>query len=161
MITVSIDRNQEIFVRVPLMAGKVRQNLLRTIQERTTILRSNVITNKLSGQVLNKITGHLQQSIQQEVTETPTQITGKVYSAGDVKYAAIHEYGGTIPAHVVEARNASALAFVWNGKQVFFKKVNIPTVHMPERSYLRSELEEERLAIVSAIEQAAVMGVKQ
>jgi hypothetical protein len=41
---------------------------------------------------------------------------GQVYSSGDVKYVAIHEFGGVIPAHDVEAKKAQALHFVWEGK---------------------------------------------
>jgi phage gpG-like protein len=75
-------------------------------------------------------------------------------------YAAIHEYGGTTRAHVIEARKAKALAFQMGGQTVFFKRVNHPGSHMPERSFLRSALEENAGSIRDALERAVAEGVK-
>ena len=60
-----------------------------------------------------------------------------------MKYAAIHEFGGTIPPHQIVPDKAKALAFAVDGKQVFAARVvNLPAVTMPERSYMRSSLAE-------------------
>jgi phage gpG-like protein len=61
---------------------------------------------------------------------------------GDIKYAAIHEFGGTIPPHQIVPDKAKALAFLVGGKQAFAERVNLPAIVMPERSYLRSSLAE-------------------
>lgn len=151
MITVQIDKTKGVFLRLPVMSEKVRANMSRAVHQLATELRTIVIRDKLSGQVLNKITGHLQQSIQQEVTEASTKITGKVYSAGDVKYAAIHEYGG-----VILPKNADYLVFQIQGQ---WKKVK--SVTMPERSYLRSTLHEQEPHIIEVMERAAMMGVTE
>ena len=58
-----------------------------------------------------------------------------IATSGDLKYAAIHEYGGTIPPHQIVPDKARALAFAIGGKQVFAARVNLPAVTMPERSY--------------------------
>ena len=52
---------------------------------------------------------------------------------GDVKYAAIHEFGGVVPLHEIVPDKAKALAFLLGGKQAFAARVNLPAVAMPER----------------------------
>ncbi len=60
----------------------------------------------------------------------------------DIKYAAIHEYGGVIPPHQIVPDKAKALAFLVGGKQAFAARVNLPVIAMPERSYMRASLAE-------------------
>jgi len=61
--------------------------------------------------------------------------------SGDVKYAAIHEFGGTIPPHQIVPDKAKALAFLVGGKQAFAARVQLPAATMPERSYMRAQAE--------------------
>jgi phage gpG-like protein len=115
----------------------------------------------LSGQVLNVKTGRLRRSIFNEVTDTSTAVTGKVASSGDVKYAAIHEFGGKTPAHEILPNKAKALAFVMGGKQVFAAVVHHPGSVMPERSYMRSSLHEMEQEIRDGIRAAVIEGANQ
>ena len=69
-------------------------------------------------------------------------ISASVAAAAEVKYAAIHEFGGTIPPHQIVPDKAKALAFAVGGKQAFAARVNLPAISMPERSYMRSSLAE-------------------
>lgn len=161
MLTVNIPTDQGIFLRLPLMAGNIRKRVSMAVYRLAIELQRYIVVNKLSGQVLNKRTGRLARSIQQRVVDTPTDIRAYVFSAGDVKYAAIHEYGGVIPAHKVQAKNAQALSFMWHGKRVTVKSVQIPNVHMPERSFMRSSLRENALKIQEKIREAAILGVKE
>lgn len=104
-------------------------------------LENLVKTGKLNGQVLNRITGALARSIHHDVSNTGTGALGRVFSSGDVKYAAIHEYGGTTSPHIILPKRASVLAFIGKGGgMVFARKVNHPGSKMPERSFLRSSL---------------------
>jgi hypothetical protein len=48
--------------------------------------------------------------------------------SGDVKYAAIQEFGGAFPPHEIVPSKAKALAFVLGGKQVFAAQVTLPAV---------------------------------
>lgn len=50
----------------------------------------------------------------------------------NVKYAAIHQFGGTTPPHVIRPKNKKALAF--SGRVV--KKVNHPGSKIPARPFL-------------------------
>ena len=79
---------------------------------------------------------------------------------GDIKYAAVHEFGGTIPPHEIVPDKAKALAFAAGGKQVFAKRVNLPAVTMPERSYLRSSLAEMAGEIVEGLGEAVAEAVR-
>ncbi len=177
MLTAEIDKNSEFLVRLPVMAGKIRTNVVRATYKLAVMLQAYVVENKLSGQVLNKITGHLQQSIQQRVQESPSEVTGEVYSAGDVKYAAIHEYGGTIhhpggtaffigptgqPFFVSNkfAAGGEHMSFI-NGHSDNFPRTKPHLIRMPERSYLRTSLAENRQKINDTYQQAAVQGVKE
>ncbi len=75
------------------------------------------------------------------------------------QYAAIYEFGGTIPPHQIIPDKAGALAFAIDGKQVFATRVNLPAVTMPERSYLRSSLAEMADEIREGLTEAVLHGM--
>lgn len=160
MIEVNVDygKTLEALDSVPDAVVRAVGKKMRII---TVDLQGYVVSQKLQGQVLNHRSGKLSRSIQQAVETEGTKVTGDVFSAGDVKYAGIHEFGGVIPAHDIEAKNAKALAFMIDGKMVFAKRVHIPDVTMPERSYLRSSLADKKDEIVAGIQAAALFGAKE
>jgi phage gpG-like protein len=100
------------------------------------------IQQKLSGDVLQMRSGALAGSIGVTIDETSTGVAVRIATSPDVKYAAIHEFGGTIPPHQLVPDKARALAFIVGGKQAFAARVNLPAITMPERSYMRSSLAE-------------------
>jgi phage gpG-like protein len=100
------------------------------------------IQQKLSGDVLQMKSGALAGSIAVTIDELSTGVAVRIAPSPDMKYAAIHEYGGTIPPHQIVPDKARALAFLAGGKQAFAARVNLPAVAMPERSYMRSSLAE-------------------
>ncbi len=122
-------------------------------------LEAKVKTEKLDGQVLNRRTGALARSISHKVSVAGDTITGTVFSSGDVKYAAIHEFGGQTAPHEIVANKAKALAFAMGGKTVFAKRVMHPGSKIPERSFLRSSLSEMAGQIAAGLKQAAFDGV--
>ena len=140
MFTVKVD-SQQVIASLDSLPSRVARSLLVRVNVLAIQLATRV-RQKLSGEVLQVRSGDLRASIFEQVSQTSTSVTGTVGSSGDVKYAAIHEYGGTIPAHDIVPNKATALAFIWQGKQRFFRRVHIPDVQMPERSYLRSSLAE-------------------
>jgi len=119
------------------------------------------IQQKLSGGVLNARTGALARSIVTTIDETSAGISVSISTNGDVKYAAIHEFGGSIPPHQIVPDKAKALAFAVGGKEVFAARVNLPTVTMPERSYLRASLAEMADAIRDGLSEAVVEGMER
>ena len=94
-------------------------------------LQGRITGTKLSGQVLQVRTGTLWRSIQYAVEETPIGYRGSIGS--NLIYAAIHEFGGDVfrPDHVRISKEGT----------VHFVRGH--TAHYPERSYLRSSLQEE------------------
>jgi len=123
------------------MPARLRAALL----EKATALAAELeakVRQKLAGEVLNMRTGALARSIVATIEDGAGKVAVSIATSGDVKYAAIHEFGGTIPPHEIVPDKAKALAFAIGGKQVFAARVNLPAVAMPERSYLRSSLAE-------------------
>ena len=99
------------------------------------------IQEKLSGGVLNSKSGALAGSIVATVDDSSPDVSVNI-ATGDIKYAAIHEYGGMSPPHRIVPDKTRALAFIVGGKQTFAARVNLPVIAMPERSYMRSSLAE-------------------
>jgi phage gpG-like protein len=123
------------------MPDRVRQALSSKANVLAVALEAK-IQQKLSGGVLNSRSGALASSIIATVDESSAGVAIRIGTSGDVKYAAIQEFGGTIPPHQIVPDKAKALAFAIGGKQVFAARVNLPAVTVPERSYLRSSLAE-------------------
>lgn len=81
------------------------------------------------GQTLIK-SGRLRDSI----AGNGPQVTARSVEIGtNLEYAAIHQFGGNIPPHVIRARRAKALRIPGVG---FRKSVNHPGSSMPARPYL-------------------------
>ncbi len=116
-------------------------------------LVQTIVDEKLSGEVLQSRTGKLRSSMESSVAVTDSGVGGQITSDG-VAYAAIQEYGGVTKAHIIEATKAKALAFEMQGKQAFFKRIQHPGSVIPERSFMRSALEESIDTIVSGFRQA-------
>jgi phage gpG-like protein len=100
------------------------------------------VRQKLSGEVLSPKSGALAASIMTTIEETSAGVAVTIAASGEIKYAAIHEFGGVIRAHQIVPDKARALAFVVGGKQVFAARVSLPAITMPQRSYMRSSLAE-------------------
>jgi hypothetical protein len=98
------------------------------------------IAAKLSGQVLNAGGGALRDSIAAGFDD---DLSARIYSAGDVKYAAAQEYGfdgeESVGAHSCEIREAFGKAI--SPKTIFVAAFS-RHMHLPERSYMRASLDE-------------------
>lgn len=144
------DKCSENFAAMP---GRLREALSSKLGMLAAALESR-IQQKLSGAVLNQHSGALARSIAVTIDDGGTNIAARIGSAGSVKYAAIQEFGGTIPPHEILPNKARALAFAFGGKQIFAARVNLPAVTMPDRSYLRSSLAEMKDEINEGLQQA-------
>ena len=114
-----------------------------------------VKNDKLSGAVLNTRSGALRDSIAASVTAEADGFLASVRSEGNVKYAAIQEYGGKTSAHEILPAKADVLAFVAGDGQHFARRVEHPGSLIPERSYLGSALADMNDDIVTALAEAA------
>lgn len=144
-----------ILSKFPQIQGAVKVSMARLVLK----LAAKIKGEKLSGQVLRNRTGTLRRSISPSVSGTETVTVGKVTT--NVEYARIHEFGGKTAPHVILPRRGRALAFPWKGKDVFFAKVNHPGSQMPERSFMRTALEEMRPEILEEFNNAIMQVVSK
>lgn len=153
LLRVTVVGSANVGVSLRAKNQKMLHNVNLAIRQLTIDLERRVKQDKLHGQVLHQRSGRLAGSIHHQIEDHGPVTTGRVGT--NVEYAAIHEFGGTIPAHIVEARNASVLAFTPDAGQTIFRpRANIPDVHMPERSFLRSALADMHEEIVREVKAA-------
>lgn len=156
LLNIEILGDKAAIQRFAVLPTALRDALFQKMGILTGDLRNYVITDKLSGQVLNKITGQLQQSIQKDVESNGLSVTGIVFSAGDAKaYAGAQEYGAHIPERVPV--KAQALSWITGGKRVFFARA--AAFNLPERSYLRSSLKDKSDDIKDGLQDAVNEGL--
>lgn len=149
MITVQVDTSK-IMLRFEKIPVAVRTAIRGETISLTQALAARVREN-LSGRVLNKRTGALYNSIRSEMVENADTVYGRVYSDGSVKYARIHEYGGTINHPGSDKFQAWQNGGAW----VYTHKTRPHLIPIPQRSYMRSALEEMRDNIVARLTAAA------
>ncbi len=151
MLSLSIDGAEALQARLDAFPAAVRNELAVKAQALSEALADKVRDEKLSGQVLNARSGALRDSIGAEVSNDGDEVSASVGSYGDVKYAAIQEYGGKTGAHEILPVKGKVLAFLVGGALRFARKVEHPGSVIPERSYLRSSLDEMSAEIVAAL----------
>ena len=129
--------------------------IARALAAKASVLAHDLVdrvhNDKLAGSALNARSGALAASIDATVTVDETGVVASVGSFGDVKYAAIQEYGGKTAAHDIVASGAKVLAFVEGGAEHFARVVHHPGSQIPARSYLRASLDEMSAEIVDAL----------
>ncbi|SRR5579883_673575 len=154
MISVALDGEEALQARFAAFPAEMIASLSAKAAILAEALAAKVKDDKLSGGVLNAASGALRASIVAEAGVGGDGVFASVGSAGDVKYAAIQEYGGKTAAHEIVAAKAGALAFAVGGATIFAKRVRHPGSALPERSYLRSSLAEMADEIVAALADA-------
>ena len=155
MFAVELGGLAETSARLDAYPAALAAALATKAGELATALAELVRNDKLAGAVLNARSGALQASIVSKVSTDGDGVVASVGSGGDIKYAAIQEYGGKTAAHEILPAKAQALAFVFGGAQRFARKIDHPGSSIPERSYLRASLDEMSGEIVSALAEAA------
>lgn len=126
VVTVKIDNTAAIanFGPQGFLPVAVRDNLRSVLPDLTRRLGAQVNSNLDSGL---KTRRRLQ--VRQEMVENPTAIYGRVTTVATEEPLMLPEWleDGTA-AHVIRARNATALFFFWEkvGRNVMFQKVNHP-----------------------------------
>jgi phage gpG-like protein len=139
-----------------------RQALLDIMNTVGIDVQTWVVTEKLSGQVLHRQSGHLSASINQKVREANTTVSAVIGSNNEFgAYGATWEYGGTftIPAH----ERMMTMAFGKPMKNPRMVQVRSFQRTFDERSFLRSslrdtapvEVEKIRVAMAEFIRSAA------
>lgn len=164
--------------------GAMVQQFVAAAVERAGYAVQARAEQKLSGEVLKVRTGRLRRSINTQVVNSPTEATAQVGT--NIEYAAIHEYGfdgieqvreytrhsvvrfratREAIAHDIETRKAIMFG---TGRRASAYALAPGTVRaherhmvMPERSYLRSSLQELAPSITEWLHEAVAQGIAQ
>jgi phage gpG-like protein len=155
MFALDLDGLEQTSARLDGYPAALQAALVAKADELAAALADLVKSDKLAGAVLNSRTGTLADSITASVAADADGVRASVGSDGDVKYAAIQEYGGKTGAHEILPVKGAALAFVVGDAQHFARRVEHPGSVIPERSYLRSALEDMKDEILAALGDAA------
>lgn len=161
MFSISAPGLPQLAARFDQLPAQVQAALSAKAAELAEALRAHVADDKLSGQVLKVRSGALRASIGAEVSLDGDAVAVRVFSAGDIKYAAIQELGGRTPPHDIVPTKARALAFLAGGKTVFAKIVHHPGSQIPARSYLGSALADMADEITDGLQAAVVEALGQ
>ena len=164
MLTFEIMGDKAVIAKIDNMSSTIRAALRKKITALTIKLDLHVVDDKLTGQVLNRISGALARSINWLVTEEGEAVIGKVRSSGDVKYAAIHEFGGVIhhPGGTAYVVIGGRSVFVSNAKAAVMQVTGRTAPHditIPKRSFLRSALADMKDEVVAGIKTAVTEGM--
>ncbi|MCW2283369.1 phage gpG-like protein [Rhodoblastus acidophilus] len=159
MLDFSLEGAADLSARLAALPDDLRVALAEKMDALAQEIYAQVVGVNLSGGVLNTRSGVLRNSIQLRRADQDNVVSVEIASDGGAPYDAIHEYGGKTSAHEIIPDKAKVLAFMFNGKQTFARRVNHPGSQIPERSYLRSALADKsadiRRAIADAVAEAA------
>lgn len=106
---------------------------------------------KLDGEAVKPGRGRLKASLTQTADDSSASVGLDLDAA---PYGAALEFGASIPAQLIAAKNRRALAFVVGGRQVFAKSVMRPAFDLPPHSFLRPALDETAPDLVAEIDAA-------
>lgn len=136
------------------------EQIRTTIKKLTFKLQAKIKNDKLTGQVLNVRTGRLRRSINAEFQELGDGLIQGLVGT-NVPYAKIHEFGFNGEQQVKE--------YMQKRKQVFGRMLKDPIqvtirahvrkINLPERSFMRSALEELRPEIIEELQAATKRGL--
>jgi phage gpG-like protein len=155
--------DKETIARLKGAPPKVLDRLRKAVTILTIKLQRKVKQDKLSGQVLHVRTGTLRRSINQKVESKNSKIIGTVGT--NVHYAAIHEFGfkgtETVKAHVRRVKSRD----YFRGKRKVAVGIALVSAHtrkmdMPQRSFLRSSLQDMKDDIRSTLQDAVNKAMK-
>jgi phage gpG-like protein len=133
---------KDIVTKMNDQADKVATGTAIQMYQALTILEAAMKQNIRVRSGLHVRSGSLLNSVQKDIQVSGNTVTGRI-GPENIPYAAIHEYGGTIPARRIEPRNAKALRWAGSNGQFWFSKGHdMPSVQIPARPYMQPALEE-------------------
>lgn len=155
MIKGEIVKGKELPAQLRKAGEAMQTGVARTVQTLAIKLVA-MVQNKLSGDVLKVRTGRLRRSINHKMESSDTVIAATVGT--NVKYAAVHELGGTfkIPDHLRMQKMA------WGKPMKMPRKVNVRahSATYPRRSFLVASLNQMEPEIREKLAQAIIQGIE-
>ena len=160
MITAYLVGDEQLLERLRGISDAVNSGLARCITQLGIDLQRNVQQDKLSGQVLKSRTGTLKSSIDRRVDQSAQGATTDIFTA--LRYGAAQEYGFTGTVSVGASLRRIREAF---GRPIAEKTISVRAydrrMALPERSFLRSALDDMTPAIRDAVDAALAEAVSQ
>jgi hypothetical protein len=160
VITAYLVGDEQLLERLRGISDAVNSGLARCITQLGIDLQRNVQQDKLSGQVLKSRTGTLKSSIDRRVDQNARGATTDIFTA--LRYGAAQEYGFTGTVSVGASLRRIREAF---GRPIAEKTISVRAydrrMALPERSFLRSALEDMTPAIRDAVDAALAEAVSQ
>lgn len=153
MISAAVLGDGSALERLRALPDLANTGIARAIAKLGLDLQSHVQQDKLSGQVLAVRSGALKSSIEVATDQGATSITATVYS--DLDYAAAQEYGFSGTVNVRASLRQIKEAF---GHPIAAKTIAVGAhsrrMNLPERSFLRSALDDMAPDIGAGVEDA-------
>ena len=140
MLTITVNTG-DLSEKLDSLPGAVKAALLSEANGIAALLLG-IVKEKAGGEVLKVRTGSYLESIKSHVKDNPKSVTGSVFTKDP--RAAILEWGGRIPAHVIEPVNARALHFLPTGGEVFAAVVHSPGAQISPHPVFHSTYQEEK-----------------
>ena len=160
MITAYLVGDEQLLERLRALPEAINSGMARSITQLGIDLRRNVRQDKLSGQVLRSRTGALKSSIDLRVDQGARIVSASVFT--DLRYGAAQEYGFAGTVSVGASLRWIREAF---GRPIAEKTISVRAhnrrMDLPERSFLRSVLEDMTPAIRAAVEAGVAEATSQ
>ena len=141
---------EQVGAAISQMIDRTRESIRREMLGVTTDLAGYIKREKLSGKVLNRISGDLSRSVSPNTVVNGDIILGTVGT--NLLYGRVHEYGFTGNVGVREYTRKSKY-----GMQNV--RAHNRNMRMPERSFLRTSLREQLPDIRQRLASALVRGL--
>lgn len=133
---------QEVVDKLNAKADEIQKGTQVQMYQALSILEAAIKQNIRSRSGLKVRSGSLLNSIQKEIKIENGKVVGRI-GPENIPYAAIHEYGGTIPAKRIEPRHTKALRWLGTNGTFFFSKGHeIPAFNIKARPYLEPAMKE-------------------
>jgi hypothetical protein len=151
VISAHLVGDEKVLAKLRDIPVSINSGLLKAITKLGIDLQHKVQQDELTGQKLVARSGSLKSSIDLQVDQSATAVTSSVFT--DSVYARAHEYGfaGTVNVRASLRRITEAF-----GRPIPDKIINVRAysrkMDLPERSFLRSALEEMAPAIRDEVE---------
>ncbi len=137
-LDLSVTGADELVARLAQLPATLRAGLVPVFSGIADTLYARVM-EKLDGEVVKARSGKLRSAIAPVSDDLSANVS---LDPGIAPYGSALEFGASIPAQLIAAKNAKALAFVVGGRQVFATHVMHPAIVLPPHSFLRSALDE-------------------
>lgn len=128
---------------------------LKLVIEKLSVELTEKVLRKLDNNVLNRRTSNLFRHINRKLEFTPTKLMAIVGT--NIWYGALHETGATVPAHTRKAHTRKSK----KGNVYNVGAHSVSSYKLPQRSFLKSSLEEMAPKAIATLEKEFNLSMTQ